>query len=44
MAKEIRIKVGPIEALAELNDSNTAQKVWEILPIKGEANTWGQEI
>ena len=29
---------------AELNDSPTAQMIWESLPITGRANTWGDEI
>ncbi|MCB2210331.1 hypothetical protein KQH62_05495 [bacterium] len=29
---------------AELNDSPTARKLWEALPIQGEANLWGDEI
>ena len=44
MDKRIRIKAGTVEALAELNDTNTAQAIWDALPIKGRANTWGDEI
>jgi hypothetical protein len=29
---------------AELNDSPTAQLIWEALPITGLASTWGDEI
>ncbi len=29
---------------AELNDTLTAQRIWEELPIAGQANTWGDEI
>jgi hypothetical protein len=29
---------------AELNDSPTAEQIWEALPIEGRANTWGDEI
>jgi hypothetical protein len=29
---------------AQLNDSPTAQLIWEALPITGRANTWGDEI
>jgi hypothetical protein len=42
--KKITITVGDIKASAELNDSKTAQKIWEALPITGSANTWGDEI
>jgi len=44
MVKKIRIKVGLIEAIAELNDTRTAQAIWEALPIKGHVNLWGDEI
>ena len=44
MEKRIRIKAGTVEAVAELNDTNTAQAIWEALPIKGRANLWGDEI
>ena len=44
MAREIDIRAGQVEATAELNDSRTAQAIWEALPIKGQANTWGDEI
>jgi hypothetical protein len=29
---------------AELNDTPTARRIWEELPIVGRANTWGDEI
>ncbi len=44
MGRKIRIKSTPIEATAELNDTKTAQAIWEALPIKGQANRWGEEI
>ncbi|MFQ5996812.1 MAG: cyclophilin-like fold protein [Dehalococcoidales bacterium] len=44
MAKRIRIKAGQLEVVAELNDTHTARAIWEALPIKGRANTWGDEI
>jgi hypothetical protein len=42
--KRICIKVGCIEALAELNETATSLAVWEALPIKGQASLWGDEI
>ncbi|MDD5016124.1 MAG: cyclophilin-like fold protein [Atribacterota bacterium] len=42
--KIITITVGDIEIRAQLNDSETAQKIWEALPIEGRVNTWGNEI
>ena len=42
--KTITISVEGISLSAELNESNTAQKIWDALPIEGRANTWGDEI
>lgn len=44
MGRMIRIKTTPVEAVAELNDTKTAQAIWEALPVKGRANLWGEEI
>jgi len=44
MAKTIKITSDSVSATAELNDSQTAQQIWEALPIKGTATTWGDEI
>ncbi len=41
---EIMITAGEISLPAELNDSPTAQQIWEALPIEGRANVWGDEI
>jgi hypothetical protein len=42
--KRILITAGEVTVSAELNDSPTAQKIWEALSIEAEANTWGEEI
>jgi len=42
--KKITIKTEDLKMDAGLNDSNTAQKIWEALPIEGRVNTWGDEI
>jgi len=42
--KKIEIIAGDIKVEAELNDSKTAEKIWELLPIEGRVNTWGEEI
>jgi hypothetical protein len=44
MGNKIRIAAGAIETEAELNNTRTAQKIWEALPIKGRVNLWGGEI
>lgn len=40
----VRITAGEITALADLNDTKTAQAIAAALPITGRANTWGDEI
>ena len=44
MVRKIRIKAGLIETVAELNDTRTAQAIWEALPIKAHVNLWGEEV
>ena len=44
MGKKIWISAGAIEAAAELNDTKTAQAIWEALPITGRVSLWGDEI
>jgi hypothetical protein len=44
MGKKIRIIVGAEEIEGELNETHTAQKIWESLPIEGVVNRWGEEI
>ena len=44
MSRNIRITAGPVEMDAVLNDTDTAQAVWNALPINAAANTWGDEI
>ena len=40
----IRITVGEVALEAELNDTATAAKIGEALPIRTPFNTWGDEI
>lgn len=42
--KKIKIKAGNVEVNAVLNDTKTAEAIWNKLPIEGKANTWGDEI
>ena len=45
MAKSIiTISVDDITLEAQLNDTLTAAKILEILPVEGSANVWGDEI
>jgi hypothetical protein len=42
--RKICITAGKVTAEAILNDSPTAGKIWDALPIEGRGNTWGDEI
>ena len=42
--KKITIKTEDLKVEASLNDSKTAQNIWDALPIEGRVNTWGDEI
>lgn len=44
MPHPIRITVNDIELAAELNDSETAQAVYEVLPLEASASRWGEEF
>ncbi len=44
MGKKIRILVSDLKVEAELNESKTAQLIWEALPIETKTNLWGEEI
>src|SRR4030042_4162915 len=44
MSPKIRIRAGNIDLQAELNDTKTATALYDILPLEGKANTWGEEI
>ncbi len=42
--RTIRITAGSVSATAQLNDSQTADAIWNALPIEARGNTWGDEI
>jgi hypothetical protein len=44
MKRKIKITLGKLELEAWLNDTKTATKVFESLPITSTINTWGDEI
>ena len=41
---KIRITSGDVSLTASLNDSPTANLIWDSLPIVGTVQTWGDEI
>lgn len=44
MEKKIRIITGDVKVEAELNDSKTAQLIWDALPTEASNSLWGEEI
>lgn len=42
--RRIKITAGKVEAEAILEDTRTADAIWEALPIEAQGNTWGDEI
>ena len=44
VGRAIKISAGKIEIPAQLNETDTATKVWEILPITATVSLWGEEI
>ncbi len=42
--REIKIEASGVTVTAKLNDSATADALWEALPISARAQTWGDEI
>ncbi len=42
--RKIRITAGDVSATASLNDTHTADEIWEALPIEASVSTWGEEI
>jgi uncharacterized protein len=42
--RKLRITAGSVVATAILNESDTANAIWEALPIQARGNTWGDEI
>ena len=44
MAREMKITAGSVEMTAEMNDGETAEAIWDALPMNGRVNTWGDEI
>jgi hypothetical protein len=44
VAKEIEIIIGGKKYGAELNDTKIASKIYDILPISGLGDRWGDEI
>ena len=44
MEKKIKILINDLRVEVELNESKSAQLIWEALPIEAKTNLWGEEI
>ena len=44
MRREVTVKVGELEVKAWFNETDTATKVFDVLPITSSVNIWGDEI
>ena len=44
MQKKCKIIIKNFEIIVQLNNSRTAHKIWESLPITSQVNTWGEEL
>ena len=42
--RQIQITAGDVTVIASLNDSPTADALWEALPVSASGQTWGDEI
>jgi hypothetical protein len=42
--RQVHISTGGVTVIARLNDSPTADSLWDALPISSRAQTWGDEI
>lgn len=42
--RRIKITAGNVEAVAELNDTDTARRIYAALPLTARAQMWGDEI
>ena len=44
MGRQIMFTSNEIEVIAGIDDSETAKRIWEALPIESSVSTWGEEI
>ncbi|MBC7233098.1 MAG: hypothetical protein H5T68_07665 [Chloroflexi bacterium] len=42
--RQIQIRAGDVQVIAELNDTYTADAIWKALPLSAVGNRWGDEI
>jgi len=44
VAPRLRLRIGEVEAVVELNDTETARALYESAPFESVAETWGDEV
>jgi hypothetical protein len=44
MSRRIKVTVGEVEVYGELNETRTADLIWNSLPVESQVNTWGDEV
>ncbi len=44
MGRRIKVTVGEVEVYGELNETETADLIWNGLPLESQVSTWGDEI
>lgn len=44
MTRRVKITVGEVVLTAELDQSETARRIWEALPLEATGSRWGEEI
>ncbi len=44
MGRRIKLTVGAVEVYGELHETETADLIWNALPIESHISTWGDEI
>lgn len=44
MKRQIRIKAGSVVVTAELNNTRTADAIWQALPFTSDVHIWGEEV
>jgi hypothetical protein len=44
MSRRIKVTVGEVEVYGELNETRTADLIWNSLPFESQVNTWGDEV
>jgi hypothetical protein len=44
MPKNVKIKFGNLKIEAQLNESKTAELIYEKLPLEGQVKLWGEEV